>query len=497
MKRVILLIIDALTAPQLLAEMKNGRYPHFQQLKENGVFREQCVSIFPSITHAALTSIATGKYPHEHGVVGSHWYDVEAEKVAYFSGSFPMVMQKGPGDFFREFLLELNHEHLQTSTIFQQLEREGYETACLNFPIYRGDVEHEVNMPLLLKWIPGLPASTTLRGPKKLLLGDLLSKPEDSDVEASLTGVTNWFGFRDENSIDLVLQLAETDEFPDFTLAYFPENDKRSHEEGPEKAHRQLANIDQMLGALFASYDGIDAFLEQFVLVITGDHSQSATVEQDEGEGIDLEQVLSSYQLAEAGQPWQDDDQIMPCPNLRTAHLYFKTLTPNAVNDITEQLLADERVDQVIQRADLTEESAGYAVRTRQGFLRFWRTAQGVVDRYGNQWAWEGDLPVVDGRVHEGVLSFPDYPNAFERIAGVLDNPDSGHVWVTANVGYEFTVPHAKTNPDGGSHASLHRLDSQPPLFVAGAPEQVTIPAYPRIIDVAPLCRACVKAQAD
>lgn len=93
MKRVLLLIIDALTAPLLFEEMENGRYPHFQQLKEKGVVREQCLSIFPSITHAALSSIATGKYPVEHGIVGSHWYDPETEKVAYFSGSGDMVLQ--------------------------------------------------------------------------------------------------------------------------------------------------------------------------------------------------------------------------------------------------------------------------------------------------------------------------------------------------------------------------------------------------------------------
>lgn len=494
MKRVLLLIIDALTAPLLLSEMENGRYPNFQQLKEKGVLREQCVSIFPSITHAALTSIATGQYPAKHGVVGSHWFDLEAEKVAYFSGSFEMVLQKGAGEFFREFLLELNHTHLQALTIFQKLERVGYETACLNFPIYRGDVEHEVNMPLLLKWIPGLPANTTIKGPKKLLLGDLLANPNDLDVEAAFTGMAHWFGFRDENTIDLVLQLADTDEFPDFTLAYFPENDKRSHEEGPVEAHKHLSDIDEMLGALFQSYGGLDAFLEQFVVVITGDHSQSETLPEAADEGIDLEPLLSAYQLAEAGRPWRAEDEIMPCPNLRAAHLYFKKVTSEVVEDVVETLLADTRIDQLMYRANLTSEDEGIVVRNANGRLRFWQSAQGTTDRYDNQWQWEGDLRVVDGRVQDALLIFPEYPNAFERIQGALDSPNSGHIWLTAKEGYEFTVPHVKTNANGGSHASLHRLDSQPPLFVAGAPASVIIPEFPRIIDVAPLCQACVRA---
>lgn len=494
MKRVLLFIIDALTAPHLLDEMENGRYPHFQQLKEKGIVREQCLSIFPSITHAALSSLATGQYPVEHGIVGSHWYDPDTDKVAYFSGSGDMVLQKGLGDFFREFLLELNHTHLDALTIFQQLERDGYETACLNFLIFRGDVEHEVNIPLLLKWIPGLPGDTTVLGPKRLLLGDLLSDPDGLDVAADYTGATHWFGFRDENSIDLVLKLAETDEFPDFTLAYFPENDKRSHANGPAEAHHHLTDFDEMLGQLFEAYGGLDSFLEQFTLVITGDHSQSATCADEAEAGINLEEVLSDYQLAEAGHPWEDEDDMMPCPNLRAAQLYLKTVTPDAVENVSAQLLAEPRVDQVIYRADLTDEGEGYVVGNSNGRLHFWRSENGTADRYGNKWQWHGDLSVVDGRVQDDLLTFPDYPNAFERLTGVLDSPRSGHIWLTAKLGHEFKVPHVHLNADGGSHASLHRLDSQPPLFVAGAPESVTIPEFPRIIDVAPLCRDCLAA---
>jgi hypothetical protein len=153
MKRVLLLVIDALTAPLLVKEMENGRYPNFKKLSEAGTFRE-CISIFPSITHAALTSIITGEYPDKHGIIASYWYDFARDKVAYFSGGLGMMVQVGVGNFFREFLLELNNDYLKVPTLFQQLEREGYETACINFPIYRGDVPHEVNMPALLKWLP-------------------------------------------------------------------------------------------------------------------------------------------------------------------------------------------------------------------------------------------------------------------------------------------------------------------------------------------------------
>ncbi|MAT96991.1 MAG: hypothetical protein CL608_07605 [Anaerolineaceae bacterium] len=498
-KRVLLLIIDALTAPCLLEEMANGRYPNFQKLNEAGTLREQCVSIFPSITHAALTSIITGQYPAKHGIIASHWYDAEAEKIVYFSGSLGVMLEKGLGNYFKEFLLEMNNNYLQVPTLFQKLERNGRKTASINFPVYRGDVPHNVNAPLLLEWIPNLPTSTTVKGPEIMLMGDLLADPDNLEIEANYTGITEWFGFRDENSADLVLQLAETDEFPDFTLAYFPENDDRAHNDGPTEAHKNLADMDEMLGDLFAAYGGLDDFLQKFALVITGDHSQSATTSPEDEEGIDLAALLSQYSVAQAGDAWDEEDDLIACPNLRAAHLYLKTVTAEAIEGISEQLLAESRIDQILYRAEFVEAGEGYIVRTDQGQLRFWHDdnrddKDTAHDRHDNQWAWEGDLAVVDGRLQDNQLTFPDYPNAFERIAGALDSETSGHIWITAKIGHELMIPEINLYAGGGSHASLHKQDSQAPLFVAGAPSEIDIPSFPRIIDVAPLCAACLGA---
>ncbi len=496
MKRILLLIIDALTEPLLEEEMENGRYPNFKKLTEAGHLQE-CISIFPSITHAALASIVTGEYPNKHGIIASHWYNFSEEKVAYFSGSLAMMLRKGVGNFFREFLLDLNNDYLKAITLFQLLERKGFETACINFPIYRGDVSHEVNMPLLLKWIPTLPASTTIKGPKKLVLGDLIINPNGLDIDATFTGVANWFGFHDKNTIDLVLQMATRNEFPDFTLAYFPQNDETSHREGPAASHHQLGKLDEMLRNLFDAYGGLDSFLQQFVLIITGDHSQSKMLEDKKEQAVDLSETLIDFKLAETGQPWNDNSEIMVCPNLRAAHLYFKNdFAPERVQQVLDQLLAEPRIDQLIYRAELTHvnKGKGYVVQTQNGRLHFWRQENGkAADQYNNTWEWEGDLAVVDGRLHEGILTFPDYPNAFERIAGALDCSTSGPLWLTAKLGHELIMPHMTSYAGGGSHASLHRLDSQPPLIVGGLPDEVTVPQFPRITDIVPLCLACLQ----
>jgi hypothetical protein len=310
--------------------------------------------------------------------------------------------------------------------------------------------------------------------------------------------VANLFGFSDKNTIDVVLQLAKQDKLPDFTVAYFPQNDETAHKVGPVASHHQLLELDEMLGDLFSAYGGLDPFLQQFMLIVTGDHSQSETLGDKAEQAINLTKTLSEFKLAKAGQSWNDDSDIMACPNLRSAHLYFKDeFTLDHVEKVINQLLAETRIDQIIYQAGLTgeHEKGGYIVQTGYGRLHFWHQENGrATDQFGNNWDWEGDLAVVDGRLQNGILTFPNYPNAFERIAGALDCSNSGPLWLTAKPGHEIVIPHIKPYAGGGSHASLHRLDSQPPLIVAGTPPQVTVPEFPRITDIVPLCLACLQS---
>src|SRR5690606_38579858 len=101
------------------------------------------------------------------------------------------------------------------------------------------------------------------------------STPLLGNTLAARGGVTRRFGFHDDNTADYLLGMAEQDCLPDFTLAYFPNNDFDSHAEGPENAVSTLQAVDGHLGKLIEILGGIDQFLEKHVLLMTGDHSQS------------------------------------------------------------------------------------------------------------------------------------------------------------------------------------------------------------------------------
>lgn len=494
MRNVLLLVIDALTAPYLYDEIENGRLPTFAAIKENSVYRSQCTTVFPSITQAALSSLVTGRYPAEHGVLGSHWYREESGESVHFSTELSYIFQKGLGNHLYDLVYKLNHVYLNkdVSTIFEEVDALGMDAASINHLIYRGSYEHEVDMPFLFKFLPNLPKKITLKGPQQFMLGDFLNDPDGMEAKATRTGLLNWLGFHDNNAVDILNQLADSDAFPPFTLAYFPANDELSHRNGPVDAHRDLASLDKELGSFFERYGGVASFLERFTLIVTGDHSQTSILDDETESSIDLEQTLGRFRISETGMGWSDGDELMICTNMRAAQFYFRSFNNEVFETTIQDLLDEPRIDQVIWRAELTEQHPGYVCQSENGRLHFWRgTAESTAtarDRYDNRWSWQGDLAVLDGTVQNGVVSFEDYPNAFERIAGILDSPESGPLWCTARLGYEFYASKVERHAGGGSHGSLHLSDTHAPLFVAGAPSGFSLPQHPRLIDVAPLC---------
>jgi hypothetical protein len=130
----------------------------------------------------------------------------------------------------------------------------------------------------------------------------------------------------------------------------------------------------------------------------------------------------------------------------------------------------------------------------RRGRLEFARARGGepCSDVFGGSWTWSGD-PEALGLEQEGpIVLFSDYPNAFERVAGVLDLDQSGELWVTAGPGCEFEVPGGEAHVGGASHGALHKLDSLSPVIVAGAGAHGVLPRHMRLVDIAPLCMQLV-----
>ncbi len=494
-KKALLIIIDALATRVVEPAIEQGRLPNFAKLVQAGCMRRECISIFPSITPAATSSIATGRYPIDHGVLGAYWYDLAEDRVAYFGDDIWVIINKGLGNYVQEFQVSLNEKRLSAPTVYQSVERAGLTAACLNFLVFKGDVKHQANSPLLLKLLPGVSFANELRGPKICCLGDFITTevPAGGDKLKAPGGIRRRFGFHDDTTAGYLLDLAERGAMPDFTLAYFPNNDYESHSVGPHKALTVVEKIDEHLGELIAICGGLDSFLEEFAVLISGDHSQS-DMHDDEGKiAINLDEVLSDFSLVEAGKTWHEAHDVMACPNMRAAQIYLGQDAKSKLPRVVEQLLASDKVDQVIWMSDIGADEYDpphiYVATADRGRLEFWQSddVDAVSDEFGNSWKLNGDLAAVDAQqTASDRLEFGSYPNALERLRnGFVKGPDN--LWATARLGYEFCVPETEIHA-GGSHGSLHAIDSISPLIAAGIPSDVEIPEKLRSVDLAGIC---------
>ncbi|OYP37731.1 hypothetical protein CGZ80_04415 [Rhodopirellula sp. MGV] len=495
--------------------LANDRLPNIARVIADGGSLHPCISIFPSITPAATCSIATGCYPKDHGIEGACWYDAESKDTAYFGDDLRLVVQEGMRDYLLDFGDRLNFERLRVPLIYEQLHAQGIDSASLNFMWFRGPHVHERTTPLGIRLAAGR-LESEVSGPKYLKLGDFVHDlPEGvGEVEGMETGMFGKFGFHDDTTAACMKAMAAADKLPPVTVAYFPLNDSDAHEEGlTVAASRRLTKFDEFLGEFVELIGGWERVGEDYTFIMVGDHSQSEP-HGDEMKLIKLDEYLTDYRRADFAKGITEGAQLMVCPNMRAAAIYFADDCLDVRREVVYHVLKDPNVDQVIMENLEFHGARKFVVATSdRGRLEFWRADQEnpatpcdldgynevheATDRFGNRWAFCGELDVLDCRIDEaGKLIEGLYPNACERIEGAF-TAGASPVWVTAVPGAEFSVPETSQHP-GGSHGSLHKEDSVSGLIVSSdlSPELKRSGRPPsRIIDVMEYCLNSIGAK--
>src|SRR5918995_647653 len=153
--KVLLVVIDAATPRVVCPAVQTGRLANLKRIADAGSMHQASVTIFPSITPAATTSIITGSYPAEHGIAGAAWFDRDRNEVAYYGDDFWVIAKEGFGEFLRDFLVRLNGDRLKAPTLFEMVERAGRTAACLNYLVFRGGYPHHVRIPGVIAALPG------------------------------------------------------------------------------------------------------------------------------------------------------------------------------------------------------------------------------------------------------------------------------------------------------------------------------------------------------
>ncbi|HEY9857052.1 MAG TPA: alkaline phosphatase family protein [Stenomitos sp.] len=462
-----LIVIDG-WHPGLLKQ-ERGKLPAFEYLARAGSLDLDCTSTFPTVTPTALTTLATGAPPSEHGIRGIMWYHRDEDRYVHYWPSQQALMQGTLPRVLRDIFLNLNGDHLNpgTPTLFELLEAAGLTCGNVNFPISRGGYLHPAQLPWFLGWASGLGCELSVTGPRHCYLGDFIRPAGHGRA-----GFWGRYGINDRRAGDYGAHLIRHHR-PDFSLIYLNEHDMRSHHAGPMGCAYSLPIIDEQLGKLMDAYGSWERAVTEARWILVGDHAQSpiggvpdyAVNVFKALRGLQVVPLTGGGLLAGAG-------DVAFAPNDRSALVYVRDR--HRLDDLLEELATWPSVDQIAWQD-------GPRIRVWRpvdgAHLSFWPDGP-YRDPLGRPWSLSGHLGVLDLSLSQGQIRWNEYPDALGRLQDALWG--GADVVITARPGYEFTTG---LTMGKGNHGSLAKEDSTVPLLTVGLPP-LAKPA--RTIDVAP-----------
>jgi predicted AlkP superfamily pyrophosphatase or phosphodiesterase len=475
-KKLVLVVIDALKPAMLDRAMATGRAPALQMIRDQGVYVDDCVAAFPSVTPVCAATITTGVGPDEHLIPSMNWYHREEGRYVEYGSSFSASRQFGVLRSLTDTVYRMNAEHLSSDveTVFESLDDADVRTAGTTYLIYRGRHHHEVsNETALARIVTSTLFRRTIDGPRELFYADLYASRK-----TGCRGQLGMPGIRDQHTGCVGAYLVEQDLF-DFMLFSLPDNDAWSHKNGPHAQVTSIAGADRQLERLMHAAGGPEAFLEEHAVIVTSDHSQAAVEER-----IRLDRAFEDFSVATRSAARSVGAEVALSPAQRSAMVY-------ALDEDNREDVIARAVDAVcdLDGVDLVLHCAGAeaVVRSSRGELRF-APGGDLEDDRGERWSVDGKLAALGAQVQDGRFVCPEYPDALTRMWSALQCPTAGDVLLSAAPGYEFVDWGGADHVGGGSHGSLHRSDSLGALLWCGTgPDTREARAQWTLRDVAPM----------
>ncbi|MGI8921795.1 MAG: alkaline phosphatase family protein [Solirubrobacteraceae bacterium] len=477
-KKLVLAVIDGVHPAMLQRAAATGRTPALARLMADGVYVDDCVAAFPSVTPVCAATIATGAGPDRHLIPAMNWYFREEERYVDYGSSFQSSRAMGITRGLTDLVYNLNRSHLSsdTPTVFELLDDIGVRTAGTTYLIYRGRHRHEVTDETPLVRLVG---RTVMRhgvwGPRELFYADLFaSRRTGCHSQLGLPGL------RDEHSGCVGAYLVEHDLF-DFLLLSLPDNDTNSHKRGPDAQVHSLAIADRQLERVMHAAGGPAAFLEDHAVIVIADHAH-ALVERS----VAITEAFDDLGVLRPDAGRRKEGALAVCPSQRSAMVYVldperrAELLPRA-RERAQQL---EGVDHLIWR-----EGEEVAVWSPRGELRFAAVGP-LVDVAGDSWSVDGawEALELERRADDGALVSIAYPNALARIWAAVNTATAGDLLLGAVPGFEFVDWGGIHHVGAGAHGSLHRSDSLAPLLWIGTgPESRAARPQWTLRDVVPM----------
>ncbi len=456
-KKLVLTVIDGMKPAMLERAIANGTAPTLKAIRDRGAYVDDCVAAFPSVTPVCAASIATGTAPDRHRIPSMNWFSRAEGRYVEYGSSFSASRKFGVLRSLTDTVYNMNAVHLaaETPTCFELLDDAGVRTAGTTYLMYRGRHEHHVTTDSALARIANATVfRDPVKGPRELFYADLFASRR--------TGCRGQFGMpgqRDVHTGCVGAYLEEHDLY-DFMLFSLPDNDTFSHRNGPHAQVTSIAAADRQLERLVHAGGGLERFLDEHAMIVMADHSHTQVEER-----IRLDLAFADWEVARPNGGRATDGAIAISPAQRSAMIYVLRDEDRAgvAARAAKVALAVPGVDLAMRRAAPREG----VIASERGELHF-SPGGDLVDLRGRRWSVDGELAAIGGRIEDGRLLSPDYPDALGRVWSALTCETAGEVLLSAGPAYEFVDWGGAWHPGGGSHGSLHRSDSEGALLWCG-----------------------------
>lgn len=249
-RHVVLVTIDGLRGDYLGEADRYGlRIPTLRQLMRDGSFSPRTLSVFPSLTGAAHTSLVTGTGTGAHGILGNNRFDPSV----WIWDQDNYDRQPGYGEY----------RWIKVATLWSAARARGLRTAAVNWPQTGGAP---------IDYLVSIAAAATA---------------DESHARIIRSASQGWLDRVEQRLGPLAALDARSADFlkarvaleiltglePAFLAVHFSLTDSVQHAQGPgtEPALAALEWVDQCLAVLL---DGVRAAnrADRTTLVVTGDH---------------------------------------------------------------------------------------------------------------------------------------------------------------------------------------------------------------------------------
>jgi predicted AlkP superfamily pyrophosphatase or phosphodiesterase len=474
--KLVLTVIDGMKPTMAERAMRAGSAPALCAIRDRGTYVDECVAAFPSVTPVCAAAIATGRLQDEHEIPSMNWYSRAEQRYVEYGSSFSASRKFGLNNQLVDTIFNMNATHLspEVETVFETLDDAGaVRTACTTYLIYRGRHQHEISKDFALTRAASSLFKRSTLGPRELFYADIFASRKTSCW--SRMGIP---GMRDQHAGCVGEYLVENDLF-DFLLLSLPDNDAHSHKNGPHAQIHSIAAADAELWRIMQAGGGADAFLDEHAMIVLADHSHSH-IERI----IDLAGTFADWKVLQPSGTKGRPAELALCPAQRSAMIYI-LLDSRA--SVLPRVVASARAIEGVDLAMWLDADGRAWIGGERGELSF-TPGDDVADVRGRRWNVGGELDTLRAVVEDGVLSCDHYPDGLARVWAALNCPTSGDVLLSAEPSYEFPDWGKRAHVRGGSHGSLHRVDSLGALLFCGidAPPERADGNW-SIADVAPM----------